>query len=179
MVNTAKQNLVQNLVDLLDKNNNFAIVKFDKTTHQSMETLRRGLKPSKSSLKVIKNTLFEKSVLQLGTKNKLYKELAKTYFPLKENTAVLVLGDDWGAGIKVFHEFSKKDSTVDFKLAILDKVIYPKEEVTRIAELPSKEQLVAKLIGQLKTPMTKLVYAMKYNSQKFTYILSQKSKQTN
>lgn len=179
MVNTTKQNLVQDIVDLLDKNHNFAIVKFDKTKHQSMESLRKGLKPSKSSLKVIKNTLFEKSILKLGTKNKLYKDLAKTYFPMKENTAVLVFGEDWGTGIKVFYEFSKKDTSVDFKLALLDDVIYPKEAVTRIAELPRKEELVAKLIGQLKTPMSKLVYAMKYNSQKFTYILSQKSQKTN
>lgn len=95
---------------------------------------------------------------------------------MKESTAIMILGDDWGAGIKAFQQFAEKDKSLGFKLSLLDNVVYSQEDTKKIALLPSKAELMAKIIGQFKTPMSKITYSMKYNMQKFTYILAQKSK---
>jgi len=44
-----------------------------------------------------------------------------------------------------------------------------------MAELPSKEELLGKIIGSMKSPMSKFVYALKFNTNKLVYILKQKS----
>lgn len=177
MVHSLKKEAVQSLSDLIEKNSNIAFVSFKKTTHQALETLRKDLKKSKAKMKVMKNSLLEKAIGKLVDKNKLFADLKKTYFPLKDSTAILLLSDDWGAGVKAFYQFSEKDKTLSFKLALLDHVLYSQEETKRIATLPSREELIAKIIGQTKSPLTKLTYVMKFHMQKITYILSEKSKQ--
>ena len=58
MVNISKKNQVDSIFQLIEKNPNLLLVKIGKTTHQSLETLRRELRKSDSKIKVIKNTLF-------------------------------------------------------------------------------------------------------------------------
>ena len=60
---------------------------------------------------------------------------------------------------------------------MLDKNLYNSEKVVQIAQLPSREELLGKIIGSMKSPMSKFVYALKYNTNKFVYILNAKSKE--
>ena len=119
MVNNNKKNQVDSIFQLVDKNPNILLVKIGKTTHQSLESLRRELRKSDSQLKVIKNTLFEKSVNKIALKNKLFKDLKKQFFPLKETTALVTLGKNWSEGLKTLYQFSKKDSSISFKFGSL------------------------------------------------------------
>jgi large subunit ribosomal protein L10 len=179
MVNNLKKNQVDSILQLVEKNPNILLVKIGKTTHQSLETLRKELRKSNSKIKVIKNTLFEKSVNKIALKDKLFKELKKQFFPLKETTALVTLSDRWSEGLKALYLFTKKDSTLSFKLALLDKNLYNAEKSLQIAQLPSREELLGKIIGSMKSPMNKFVYALKFNTNKFVYILQEKSKVKN
>lgn len=176
MANTLKKNQVDTILQLLEKNSNVLLVKIGSTTHQSLETLRRELKKSNSQIKVIKNNLFEKSVNKIALKDKLYKEFKKQFFPLKETTALVTLSDRWSDGLKALYLFSKKDSTLSLKLSLLDRTLYDAEKSIQIAQLPTREELLGKIIGSMKNPMSKFVYALKYNTNKFVYILNAKSK---
>ena len=177
MVNISKKNQVDSIFQLVDKNPNILLVKIGKTTHQSLESLRRELRKSNSKIKVIKNTLFEKSVNKIALKNKLFNDLKKHFFPLKETTALVTLGENWNEGLKALYQFSKKDSSVSFKFGLLDESLYDTSKTIQIAQLPSKEELLGKIIGSMKSPMSKFVYALKYNTNKFVYILNAKSKE--
>ena len=175
MVNISKKNQVDSIFQLIEKNPNLLLVKIGKTTHQSLETLRRELRKSDSKIKVIKNTLFEKAINKIALKDKLFTNFKKQFFPLKETTALVTLSNRWSDGLKALYLFSKKDSTLSFKLALLDKNIYDAEKSIQIAQLPSREELLGKIIGSMKSPMSKFVYALKYNTNKLVYILKQKS----
>lgn len=171
MVSLQKQSLIQKLTQILTDKRNFAFVKFGNTSHQALETLRRSLKKTDSSLKVVKNTLLEKAINKGGQKDKLLSEFKKKFLPLKESTALLTLGKDWGTGLKTFYEFSKKDGSVEFKFGLLDAKLYEKGDLDKIAILPSRTELISKLIGQLQTPVTKLIFSMRFNASKLIYIL--------
>lgn len=175
MVNNNKKNQVDSIFQLIDENPNILLIKIGKTTHQSLESLRRELRKSNSKIKVIKNTLFEKSVNKIALKNKLFKDLKKQFFPLKETTALVTFGKNWNEGLKALYQFSKKDSSVNFKFGLLDESLYDTSKTIQIAQLPSKEELLGKIIGSMKSPMSKFVYALKYNTNKLVYILKQKS----
>ncbi len=176
MVSKQKKTAVESFVNKLQNNSNFVLVRFEKTTHQTFETLRKELKKQGSSFSIVKNTLFEKAINRLMLQNKPFKEVKKKFFPLKDTSALLSLGADWSNGLRAFYAFVQKEKTLDFKFGLLDNQNYDANALTQIAQLPGKDTLMAKIIGSMKSPMAKLVYALKYNTQKFVYILGTKSK---
>ena len=171
MANQTKQNQVSVIIDLLNQSKNFVLVSFQKTKHQSFENLRKELKKSNSFIQVLKNTLFEKAVNKESQKNKLFFEFRKKFFPLKDTTAFLYFKNDWGKGIKSVYNFIQKEKTVEFKSGIIDNCLYENADLIKIAQLPSRNELLSKILYTIKNPMTKFIYSTKYNTQKFVYIL--------
>ena len=178
MVSQKKKTQVENLTSLLKDKNNSLLIKIDRTRHQSLEKLRRELKKAGSTVKVIKNAYFEKAVNKLAPKEKAFKDLKKTYFPMKESSAMVFLDQAWDTGLKSFWNFAQEDKTLSFKLSLLDKSLYSQAETEKIAKLPGRTELLGKIIGSMKSPMSKFVYAMKFNTNKFVYILKAKTSQS-
>lgn len=155
---------------------NFTLIKFEKTTHQNLETLRKELKKVGARIKVIKNTIFEKALSSASLKNKEIGTFSKKALPLKDNSALLGLPQNWSDGLNAFYRFIQKEKSLSFKLGILDKTVYLSEDLLKISNIPSREILMGKIIGSMKAPIANTVYAMKYNITKFVYILKEKSK---
>lgn len=179
MANQAKKTQVTELNDLLSSAAHFALIKYEKTKHKSLEDLRKSLRDSSAQIRVVKNTLIQKSLETQSVSRAELKDLVAKAFPLKESTAVLTLGEDYAKGLKAFHAFAKKDSTLSFKIGVLDNTVYLAPELQKIATLPGKEELIAKVIGGLKSPSSKLVYALKFNITKLTLVLKERAKQSN
>lgn len=177
MTSPAKKNIVQYVVDAIKNNANFAIVKFEKTKHTALEDLRKELQKASSQVKVIKNSLLTKALQKLSSSDTVLQDFKKHILPLKENSAVVLFSNQWDSGLSAFYKFAKNDKTLFFKVGILEKQIYDAKQLETIAQLPGKDVLAGKIISSLKSPSGTFVYALKYNMQKFAYILSQKSKQ--
>jgi len=176
MANQKKHNQVSLLIDILNQRKNFILISFYKTKHQSFENLRKELKKNNALIQVLKNTLFEKAVNKQSQKEKLFLEFRKKFFPLKNTTAFLYFKNDWEKGIKSVYDFIQKEKTVEFKSGIVDNCIYESVDLIKIAQLPGRNDLIAKILGGMKNPMNKFTYALKFNTQKLVYILSEKSK---
>lgn len=175
MVNQQKKSQVNKISNLLKEKSNFLLVKVDKATHQSLENLRKQLRKNNSSLKVIKNTLFEKAI-NIFFNNQLFSDLKKKFFPLKYPSALITFDNNWDEALKTIFEFIEKEKTLAFKFGLLDNSLYSTEELERIARLPSRNELMAKIIASLKSPANKLVYSLKFNMNKIVYILKEKSR---
>lgn len=176
MANAKKQSQLQNLTEVLTNSSNFALIKHEKTKHTSLEKLRKELKKNETSVQVVKNSILEKAVRKLSQKDASMKKFASTVFPLKETTAIIAFKSDWSAGLSAFHNYTEKEQTLSFKAAVLDKSVYNANDLVKIAKLPSRPELMAKVIGSMKSPMYGLVYNMKFNMQKLVYVLNEKSK---
>lgn len=179
MASQDKQLQVDALIKLIQQSSNFALVKFEKTLHTSLESLRKELRANGAKIQVIKNSLFIKALNKLSNENKDYIEFTKKASDTRDNSALLMLGEDWSKALGAFHKFTKKETTLSFKLGLIDKTVYLTDDLNKIAQLPSRDQLIAKVIGSMKAPISSLNYAIKFNMQKFVYILSEKSKQSN
>lgn len=177
MSNLKKNTQIDELVQDLESASNFALIKYEKTLHTTLESLRKDLKLNDAKLHVVKNTLFEKALRRMASKKKDLNDVAKSAFPLKENTALLMLGEDWSKGLGAFYKFSDKEKSIAFKFGFLEDKAYPADQLKKIAQLPSKDQLVAKLIGTMKAPMYHLTTAMKFNMQKLVFVLNAKAQQ--
>ena len=178
MANVAKQQEVTTLVELLDKTPHFVLVKYEATTHKALEELRRELAKSGATLRVIKNTLFEKALARKANTDPAMQQFVSEVFPLKDQTAVLAMSDDYATPLSAFFKFTKNQPTLSFRAGVLDNTVYVSSDLQKIATLPSKEQLIAKLIGGLKSSPYKLTYAMKFNITKLTLVLKERAKQT-
>ncbi len=176
MANAKKHSQLKALSDVMLQSSNFALIKHDKTTHIALENLRKSLKKHQSSVQVVKNSLIEKTIMKMADSNKTLKKFASEVFPLKETSALVSFNSDWSAGLSAFFGFSEKEQSLTFKAGILDNNIYKADELVKIAKLPSRPQLTAKLIGAMKSPMFSFVYGIKFNMQKLVYVLNEQAK---
>lgn len=177
MINQNKKTQVDALTSNIEKSKSFLVIKIDRTTHQNLENMRRELRKTGSKVKVIKNAYFEKAINKLAAKNKLYSELRKNFLPLETSSGIIFLDEAWDQGLKAFYEFSQKEKTLSFKFSLIDSNIYNTADTEKIAKLPGRDQLVAKILGSMKAPTSKFVYSLKYNTNKLVYILQAKAKE--
>lgn len=179
MANADKQSQLENITSFLDKAESFTLLKFEKTTHIALEGLRKELKKNKAKVMVVKNTILQKAINKLAAnKDKAYlRDLQKKTKNIRENTAILSFGEDWGAAMNAFFKFSKENKTIGFKVGMLDKTTYGEQDLMRIAQLPGRDVLVGKMLGSMKSPVAHFTNAIKFNMQKLVYVLNAKSKQ--
>jgi len=178
MKNLKKTAQLSVVTDFLKKSDNFALFKFDKTKHIALEGLRRELRKSGATIKMVKNSIFTKSINKLAAtpEHGNLRPFQKMARDNKENTAVISLGKDWSLGMNAFAKVAKTDKSISLKLGFLDKVSYDGQTMNKISSLPSKGELMAKIIGSMKSPITQFVNNIKFPTQKFVMVLNAKVK---
>jgi large subunit ribosomal protein L10 len=76
---------------------------------------------------------------------------------LEGPTAILFCLDDAIAPLKVLVKFADDHDLPSLKLGYMDDKVLSVQEITDLSKLPSHDELIAKLIGQLKAPLYGLV----------------------
>ena len=111
--------------------------------------LRQKLRAYSGRFKVVKNRL-----AKIALKDTPLKEFEK-YF--QETTAVAVTEGDVVGTAKVLHEFSKDHEKLVIRLGVLDGQALEKNRFKELANMPSREALIAKMLGSLQVPARNLV----------------------
>ena len=99
--------------------------------------------------KVAKNTL-----VKLAAKD---NDIVVADDMLKGSTALAISFDELVAPAKIIKEFKKDNDLPEVKGILFDGEFMPGSEYVRLADLPSKEELLAKLVSLLNSPLQKLV----------------------
>lgn len=176
MPSSKKITQVQSINQSLTKNKNFILFRYGSIATTKLESLRKDLKKTNSSLTILKNALFEKAINILSSKETVFKNLKKSFFPLKEPSAIIYLGENWSLPLKTYNNFVRDQKNFSYKFGLLDNQIYDPATLEKISLLPAKDELIAKLIGNMTNPSRRLVYSTKYQLNKFVYILKNKAK---
>ncbi|MFO0703824.1 MAG: 50S ribosomal protein L10 [Patescibacteria group bacterium] len=171
MPSNKKIDAVKRIQTTIEENKNIALIGIDKTKHTSLETLRKALRKANGSITVSKTSLLEKAFEKVSD----FAEFQKSAFPIKNNTALVSLKGDWSAGLKAIHEFAKKETSVFFKAGFFDAVTYDKKALEKLAQLPGKSELLAKVIGSMKSPVYRLDTAVKFPMTYFVQVLKAKA----
>jgi large subunit ribosomal protein L10 len=125
--------------------------------------LRSKARKSGLYLRVLKNTLARRAVQ--GTPfEKLAEQLSG---PLMYGIA-----KDPVAGAKVLSEFAKENERFVIKAGAMPNAMMSAKDVKALALLPSREELLAKLMGTMLAPVTKLVRTMNEVPGKFVRTLA-------
>ncbi len=179
MATIAKKLQVDTLSSALAQTSHFALIKYEKTPHKTLEAMRRDLRASGARLQMIKNSLLERALNRLSNTTPAIRDVRKAAFPLRENTALLTLGQDYVGGLSSFHKFTKDNEGLSFKWGFVEGTYYDMARLTELAKLPPKEELQARLIGFLKAPAARLVNSLNFNMSKLVFVLNERSKQSN
>lgn len=175
MASQKNLNLVQKLKENLLKSKSIVLTNHTGLTHQQMEKLRKSVKKSGGDYVVIKNTLLKKALTGTSFSDKIEDAI------LEGPTSILLSMKDELAPIRDLVSSLKELTLLKIKKGALTNKALDENEVIRLALLPTKDVLLAQLLGILKTPQTRLVFALKGNLIKLALVLKaiEKKKNTN
>jgi len=111
--------------------------------------LRNNLRKADSELKVVKNNL-----LSIALKDTNFTLLDEH---LKGPKALMMNFGDVVEPTKILVEFAKKNEKLEIKAGVLDGKLLTKEQISALAELPSRDVLLGKLLSVLVGVQTQLV----------------------
>tara|TARA_Y100000816_G_scaffold252441_1_gene203445 strand:+ start:117 stop:632 length:516 start_codon:yes stop_codon:yes gene_type:complete len=132
---------------------------------EDINSLRSLFFEKNIEFRVSKNTL-----LKIACKNNNFNEIDDF---LKGSTAVAFAYDDPSIPAKVFKDFTKERGLPSVKGIIFDGDILDGKDFNKIANLPSKEELLSKLVVLFGSPILKFALTVKRPMHDFVNILNQ------
>ena len=144
-----KKQVVSELVETLKSAQAGVLVDYRGLTVEQDTDLRRKLREAGVEYKVIKNTLTRFAAKEVGLEG--LDEV------LHGPTALAYHTEDMVAPAKVFSDFVKDHEIVSFKSGFMEGKVMTLDEVKVLASTPSKETLIAKMMGSLQSPVSGLV----------------------
>lgn len=164
-----KASAVSELESGIGKATNAFLIEFKGITVPQVTELRKQVRATDSSYVVVKNTL-----ALIAVKDSPLKELEKAF---SGPTAVAYNSTDAVVLAKALTKFAKDVPAVTFKGAMLNGQIVPADQIQAIANLPSREELIAKLLYLMQSPIRGLVTVLQANIRNIAVVLDQIAKQ--
>jgi len=126
--------------------------------------LRKKLKSIDANIQVAKKTLVEKVLKE--HKLDFDKKGMKT-----EVALVFAFGDEL-APVKMVYQLSKENEALKILAGYIENQPKDAEYIITLAQLPTKEELLARLVGTMSAPVSNFVRALNYNIKGLVYLLS-------
>ncbi|NET55174.1 MAG: 50S ribosomal protein L10 [Symploca sp. SIO2E6] len=149
-----KQEIVADLKQILSESQLAVVIDYQGLTVAEITDLRNRLRESGTICKVTKNTLMRRAV-----------EDDENWQPMKEflagSSAFMLVKDDIGGAIRAYQDFKKATKKTEFRGGVMQGRSLNEEEVKAIADLPSKEELIAQLAGAINSIATKIAVGIK------------------
>jgi large subunit ribosomal protein L10 len=146
----SKQQVVAELHEKLQRAKAVFLADFRGMNVGKATDLRNELRKASVEYKVVKNTL-----LDLASRETDKESLSPHYIG---PTAIAFSYDDPVAAAKVLSRFAKEQqATFKLKAGILSGKVISVADIQALADLPSREVLIAKLLGTMQAPMANFV----------------------
>lgn len=149
-----KQEIVAELKESLTGTQLAVVIDYKGLTVAEITNLRKRLIPAGAECKVTKNTLMRIAVKDDPNWESI-TELCK------ESSAFLFLKDDIGGALKAYQEFQRVTKKTVIRGGAMEGRLLTEADVKAIADLPSKEQLMAQIAGAINGVATKLAVGVK------------------
>lgn len=147
-----KEAKVAEIREKLEKAQAIVLADYQGLTVEEDTALRKTLREAGVEYKVYKNNLVTLAAKELGI------EGLDSYL---EGPVSIAFGyEDATAPARVLHAFAKDHKKLELKAGMVEGTLYNKEEVEKLATIPSKEVLIAKLLGSFKAPLSNLAYLL-------------------
>ena len=147
-----KQAIVADLAEQLKNSPAGVVVNYQGITVEDDTKMRKALRDAGVNYMVMKNSLTGRACDEVGLSD------MKQY--LTGMTAIAIGTTDAIAPAKVLKEYAEKIESFNILAGYLDGKVVDDATVKQLADIPSKEVLIAKFLGSIKSPLYGLAYAL-------------------
>ena len=152
-----KQEVIDEIKSKVESNSSVVIFAYRGLTDEESKELRKSLRETDSDYKVYKNTLMARA----------FNDLDINLNDYLQGSSALAYGTDAIAPIKVLADFAKKHEALELKVGIVDGEISDKDELAKLATIPSREGLLTMLAaGMMGIPKDLSICLDLYAKQK-------------
>ena len=137
---------------------------FSKLTVAEETELRREFRKSGVEYNVVKNTLARKALQQLTGYDRVYDKLVGP-------TGIAFSYDDPSAPAKIIKKYSEKIGKFKLKAAVIEKQVYDATRLNELANMPSRKDMIAAILGSLQAPASGIVGAINAVARDLVYVL--------
>lgn len=158
-----KANIVDDLQKKLNASPFLFVAEYTGLTVDRFGELRSRLSGVGARCHVVKNSFLKRAAKEVGL-----PELGE----LRGQTAIVVGDNDVAAAAKVLKAFSAEFQKPTVKSGVVDRMLVSSEQIKAIADLPSREVLLATLLGVLQAPAGKLVRVLNEPASSLARVLN-------
>ena len=153
-----KQPIVQEISENIKDAQSVVVVDYRGLTVAEDTQLRKALREAGVSYKVYKNTLVNRAIAE--TEFESLKE------SLEGPSAFAISKDDATAPARILAKFAKTAPALEIKAGVVEGTFYDANGMKAIANVPSREELLSKLLGSLQSPITNLARVLNQIAEK-------------
>ncbi|MBQ8572028.1 MAG: 50S ribosomal protein L10 [Ruminococcus sp.] len=147
-----KQQLVADVTERVKNSVTGLLVSYEGINVADDTKLRKDLREAGVKYTVVKNTLLERAFENTGLTD-LNVHLAGT-------TALATSDEDYAAAARILCGFADKSKTFEVKGGYLDGEVIGMDKITALAKLPSREILLANVLGAFQAPVAAFARAI-------------------
>lgn len=141
---------IQDIKEKIEKSKAVIFADYRGLTVEEDTELRRKFRAANVEYKVLKNTLAEIAAKEAG-----YEGVDKF---LSGPTSFAFGYEDPTAPARIISDFAKDKKKLDFKGGIVEGQIFDADKIKEFAAIPPRDVLIAKLLGSIKSPLSKFAY---------------------
>ena len=153
-----KQPIVDEIKASLEGAQVVVVVDYRGLTVEQDTQLRKQLREAGVVYKVYKNTLVKRVVA--GTE---FESIADT---LEGTNAIAFSKTDATAPARILANFAKTANALELKCGVVEGTFYDAAGIATIATIPSREELLSKLLGSIQSPITNFARVIKQIAEK-------------
>lgn len=162
-----KQEIIKDLEENINRQKAMVFVNFSRVDSKSLFNLRERLLKEDCLLKITKKTLLQKALEKSDR-----KDLAEKINEI-ENQLALVFGfKDLLSPGKVCYRFSRENENLKILGGLIEGEFLRPEKVIELAQLPPREEILARMAGALKSPLSNFVYVLEGNIKGLLHVLA-------
>ena len=145
----AKQVIIDEIKEKLDGAQSAVVIDYMGITVAQADAMRKKLREANVDYTVYKNTLVKRAIA--GTE---FEGLAEV---LDGPSALAISKEDATAPARVLNEVIKDFKKMEFKAGVVEGNFFDKDGIQAIADIPSRDVLIAKFMGSIQSPVSKAV----------------------
>src|SRR5882762_4897253 len=159
-----KTSIVSELAEKMRKSAFVLVADYQRMNVGHFGELRNRLVPVGAEMHVVKNSFLKRAMADSG-----FPDVGEK---LTGQTAVVTGEKDVAPVAKILKAFAAEFKTTALKIGLIDRAIVSTAEVEQLADLPSRDVLLAQLLGLLLAPATRLVRVLSEPASAFARLLN-------
>ena len=153
-----KQPIVAEISEAIKEAQSVVLVGYRGLTVEQDTNLRKQLREAGVTYKVYKNTM-----MNFAFKGTDFEQLAPY---LEGPSAVAISTTDATAPARILAKFAKDAKALEIKAGVVEGTVYDANGMQAIAAIPSRDELISKLLGSLQSPITNFARVMNQLAEK-------------